>query len=82
MEGLSRVQRDLLVVAAGFESVSAGKLKRELAEYYYSELSRQHVRNNLESLVADGYLSQAQPQSERVYRVTDRGEETIHARRD
>lgn len=82
MEELSRMQRDLLVITSGFKSTSTDALKEELEDYYYSSLTRQHLLNNLNSLVEDGYLIKGNSSRANTYQITDSGRQTISEHRD
>lgn len=82
MDDLSRVQRDLLVIAAGFESASAATLRAELEEYYYSSVSRQHVRDTLDALVDRGLLTLRHSKTETYYELTADGRRRLAAHRE
>jgi len=81
VKNLSRVQRDLLIIAAGFDKLDLPKFKEELKQYYYSNVTRQKIQYNLEKLREDKYLNTSDSMDGELYAITEAGEDAIALRR-
>lgn len=82
MADLSRIKRDILVVLSVADWTRCEALRDELECYYYSEVSRQHIINNLNSLHEGGYVAKSTVRSPIEYGLTETGIEYIEQHRE
>ncbi|MFB6353886.1 MAG: PadR family transcriptional regulator [Halobacteriales archaeon] len=82
MEDLTGFQRDLLYVIAGLENPKGLAIKRELDEYYPSDINHGRLYPNLDQLVEQGLVEKGQKDDRtNEYTITERGLEAIEDRR-
>lgn len=80
MHELNAFQRDLLRVAAGFDSASGLDLKEELEAYYEKEIHHARLYPNLDTLVEEGLLEKGKQDGRtNTYDVTSQGEVTMRS---
>ena len=81
MHDLTGFQRDLLVVIAGLDDPHGLAIKKELEQYYESEVNHGRLYPNLDELVSKGLVEKgATDKRTNVYYLTQRGKREITAR--
>ncbi len=82
MDNLSSFQRDLLYVVAGSEGQNGLDMKRELEEYYASEINHGRLYPNLNKLEEKGLIEKGKvDQRTNSYSITERGKKVLLERR-
>lgn len=76
------IQRDLLYVIAGYEEATDLTLKRTLEDYYRTEIRRDRLCSNLDTLHEKGFVERIDHDEPSYYALTDRGRREIEARRE
>lgn len=83
MFDLTGFQRDLLYVIAGLDRPKGLAIKRELEEYYESEINHGRLYPNLDTLVEKGLVEKGTiDKRTNYYTVTGRGRRELEARRE
>jgi DNA-binding PadR family transcriptional regulator len=81
MHDLTGFQRDLLYVTAGLERPHGLAIKRELDEYYDTDIHQSRLYPNLDTLVEKGLLyKRRRDQRTNEYGLTGRGTRELDAR--
>ncbi len=82
MHDLTGFQRDLLYVIAGLDQPKGLAIKRELDDYYESDINHGRLYPNLDALVEKGLVEKGQQdQRTNAYMLTGRGDRELEARR-
>lgn len=83
MYDLTKFQRDLLYVIAGFDEPYGLEIKAELEAYYESDINHGRLYPNLDTLVDKGLLEKGQKDRRtNSYSITNRGIRELEARRE
>ena len=83
MHDLTAFQRDLLYVVAGMDNPHGLAIKRELEDYYETEINHGRLYPNLDELVEKGLLEKSEKDGRtNVYTVAQRGRRELHAREE
>jgi PadR family transcriptional regulator PadR len=83
MYDLTGFQRDLLYVIAGSDEPHGLALKEKLDQYYEKEIHHGRLYPNLDTLVEKGLVEKGtKDRRTNVYRLTNRGQRELEARRD
>jgi len=79
MDGLSALQRDLLIVIAGGDALYGDAIRRELQTYHDETISDGGLYGSLDTLEEKEYIKQVSAASDRhtQYRLTQRGRREI-----
>lgn len=73
----------MLYVIAGLDDPNGLEIKDELEEYYENEIHHGRIYSNLDLVVNRGLISKGEiDKRANYYRLTDRGEREIEARRE
>lgn len=83
MKDLTGFQRDVLYVVADRGDPKGLAIKTDLDEYYGTDINHGRLYPNLDDLVEKGLLEKGEKdQRTNSYRLTDRGERELKARRE
>lgn len=83
MYDLTGFRRDCLYVIAGLGEPKGLAIKRELDEYYESDINHGRLYPNLDALVEKGLVEKGQKDDRtNAYALTRRGRREIEARRE
>jgi predicted transcriptional regulator len=80
--GYSGLERDILIVLQGKEPATVEVINGILSDYYFSELTKQHLSKVLKGLSEQGLLQQQATEEEYEYFITNSGEQLIRKHRD
>lgn len=82
MDELTAFQRDALTVIAGNEAPKGVTVLEQLEAYYGSEIHHGRLYPNLNELASKGLIEKGKKDDRtNEYRLTDRGEQALEARR-
>jgi DNA-binding PadR family transcriptional regulator len=83
MHDLTAFQRDLLYVIAGLDEPKGLAVRDELQKYYDTEINHGRLYPNLDELVRRNLVEKGEiDRRTNYYRLTQRGQQTLAARRD
>ncbi|WP_331233301.1 PadR family transcriptional regulator [Natronorarus salvus] len=83
MDDLTGFQRDLMYVICGSGEPHGLAIKGELEDYYSTEIHHGRLYPNLDALVHKGLVEKGQrDRRTNYYRLTERGEREVAARRE
>ncbi|MFP9193870.1 helix-turn-helix transcriptional regulator [Natrialbaceae archaeon A-CW1-1] len=83
MDDLTGFQRDLVYVIAGAERPSGQEVKKEVEQYYGSDINHGRLYPNLDTLVNKELVEKGQlDRRTNYYAINDTGKEIIEERRE